>query len=293
MEKIKIYLILIMLTGLAYSCQKEELNSESIFQDSSNEQMTEFDYWLLSNYTYPYNIIFKYKMQDIESSFTYELAPASPQKSVAVAKLIKYIWLETFDEVKGINFLRQYAPKVIHLVGSNAYTQTGTIILGTAEGGMKITLYDINSVNVDNPSRELLRRYMKTIFHEFSHVLHQNKNYTPDFESISKNDYVGGDWNESSETEALAYSKGFVTRYARSEPNEDFVEIISVFVVFGEDNWNAILTQAGPEGASIITQKLDIIKDYLNVSWEIDIYELRRIFQSRLASIDKLDLKNV
>jgi substrate import-associated zinc metallohydrolase lipoprotein len=232
-------------------------------------------------------------MQDIESDFDYELAPASPDKSLAAAKLIKYVWLETFDEVKGIDFLRLYAPKVIHLVGSNAYNAAGNKTLGTAEGGMKITLYDINSINADNPSKELLRRYMKTIFHEFSHILHQNKNYTPDFEAISKNDYVGSDWDASSETEGLAYSKGFVTRYARSEPHEDFVETIAVFIVFGEDEWNSILTKAGTEGADIINQKFNIITEYLSVSWEIDIFALRKIFQSRLDSINKLDLKNI
>lgn len=294
MKKIRIYLGLLILTVISFSCREEELNSESIFKDSGTAQMTPFDHWLLSNYTYPYNINFKYKMQDIETSFAYEqLTPASPEKSMAAAILIKYIWLETFDEMKGIDFLRQYAPKVIHLVGSNAYNQNLTSILGTAEGGMKITLFDINSLDVNNPSQDLMRRYMKTIFHEFSHILHQTKNYSPDFEAISKNDYVGADWSESTETEAIALSKGFVSRYARSEPNEDFVEIISIFVVFGEEHWNSILGRAGTEGANKILQKFDIVKDYLNVSWNIDIYELRRIFHARLLSIDKLDLKNI
>lgn len=293
MRSFKIYLLLFLLIGVFISCQKEELNSESIFKDTDSEQLTAFDYWLLSNYTYPYNISFKYKMQDIETSKSYELAPASPEKSLAMAKLIKYIWLETYDEVKGIHFLRQYAPKVFHLVGSNAYNSSGTIILGSAEDGMKITLYNVNGLDIDNPSLDVLKRYMKTIIHEFSHILHQNKEYTPDFASISKNDYVGSDWSASTETEAIAYSKGFISRYARSEPNEDFVELIAIFVVYGQENWDSILERAGTEGANIIDQKFEIVKEYLNVSWQIDIYELRRVFETRLNSIDQLDLKNL
>lgn len=293
MKKYINYLIVFLFATAIWSCKEEELSSESIFKDKDTSELTDFDRWLLSNYTYPYNINFKYKMQDIESSKSYELTPATPENSLAMAKLIKYIWLETYVEAKGIDFLRQYAPKVIHLVGSNAYNSSGTITLGTAEDGMKISLFDVNSLNVNNPSMVMLQRYMKTIIHEFSHVLHQNKNYTPDFAAISKNDYVGGDWSQSTETTALAYSKGFVSRYARSEPNEDFVEILSIFVVYGEQNWNSILQNAGTEGAAIINKKLDIVKEYLNVSWNIDLFELRRIFETRLGSIDKLDLKNI
>jgi substrate import-associated zinc metallohydrolase lipoprotein len=275
------------------SCQDDELSNESIFQDPDTTGLTSFDSWLLSNYTYPYNISVKYKMQDIETSYSYQLSPASPEKSLALSKIIKHIWLETFDEVKGIAFLRQYAPKVIHLIGSNAYNSSGTITLGSAEDGMKITLYDVNGLDVDNPSTETLRRYMKTIIHEFSHILHQNKNYSVDFKAISENNYVGDNWSSTTETQALAYSKGFVSRYARSEPNEDFVEIISIFVVYGQQNWDSILAQAGTDGANIITQKFQIVNDYLKVSWGIDIYELRRVFESRLNSIDKLNLKNI
>lgn len=131
----------------------------------------------------------------METSYSYQLSPASPGKSLALAKIIKHIWLETFDEVKGVDFLRQYAPKVIHLVGSNAYNSSGTITLGSAEDGMKITLYSVNELNIDNPSAAILQRYMKTIIHEFSHILHQNKNYSTDFQAISENNYVGDDWS--------------------------------------------------------------------------------------------------
>lgn len=292
MKKYKIFLVLIALLALVNACQKDTLSDDSIFQESSKEKMTAFDYWILSNYTYPYNISFKYKMEDIESSYSYDLSPASPDKSLAAAKIIKYVWIETMDEIKGVDFLRLYAPKVIYLVGSNAYTSAGTIILGTAEGGMKITLYDINSINLNNPSKDLMRRYMKTIFHEFAHILHQTKDYPPEFAAISKSDYIGSNWSSSTETEALAFSKGFLSRYSRSEPNEDFVEIFSSFVVYGDSFFNSVLSQAGTEGANKLREKFEILTEYLNVSWNIDIYELQRVFQSRLASIDKLDLKN-
>lgn len=290
MEKIKIFLMLLLLLATAWSCKEDDLSSESIFKESTAEQ-TDFDRWLLSNYTYPYNITFKYKMQDIESNRDYQLAPATVEKSIATAKLVKYLWIETYDEIAGIDFTRKYIPKVIHLIGSGGYNSTGSVVLGTASQGMKITLYDINGMDVKNLDA-LRNGYFKTMYHEFAHILHQNKNYSVDFEAISHNDYVSDDWSASTETLALAYSKGFVSRYARKEPNEDFVETLAYFVVLGQANWDGILAAAGPAGADIINAKFDIVKDYLSVSWGIDIYELRRIFERRLASLDQLDLVN-
>ena len=58
-----------------------------------------FDEWLLANYTYPYNVDFKYRMQDIESDHKYNLVPADYDKSVALAKIIKHVWMEAYTEL--------------------------------------------------------------------------------------------------------------------------------------------------------------------------------------------------
>jgi len=292
MKILKLYLVLFLLTGMFWSCQKDEISSESIFKDSTKEK-TEFDKWLLSNYTYPYNIEVKYKMEDIESDYTVQLVPAETDKCIAMAKLIKYLWLETFIECKDVDFMRSNVPRVIHLIGSGAYSSTGAVTLGTAEDGMKITLYAVNQVNPANPSIMDLRDRMRTCFHEFSHILHQKKNYTTDFWKITNNDYVYNDWSQSINTLQIAYQKGFVSQYARKEPDEDFVETLARYVVYGQDNWDSILNAAGPDGASKITQKLDIVRDYLNVSWGIDIDQLRWIFESRLGNINNLDLTHL
>lgn len=292
MKIFKTYLVLFLLTGIFWSCQEDKLNSESIFKDSTAPQ-SEFDKWLLSNYTYPYNIIFKYKMEDIESDYTVQLVPAQPDKCIAWAKLVKYLWLETYVEAKDVNFVRSNVPRVIHLIGSYAYSSTGIYTLGTAEGGMKITIFGVNSIDPDNPPVAELRNLMRTIFHEFSHILHQKKDYSTDFWKITNNDYLTGDWNQSMYTLQMAYDLGFVSQYSRKEPNEDFVEIIARYVVYGKENWESILKAASADGAAKINQKFDIVKDYLNTSWGVDIDELQRIFQTRIGNIDKLDLTHL
>lgn len=154
-----------------------------------------FDEWLLANYTYPYNVDFKYRMQDIESDHKYNLVPADYDKSVALAKIIKHVWMEAYTELAGPAFLRSYVPKTFHLIGSPAYDSSGTKVLGTAEGGKKITLYEVNSLDFENVDIEVLNEYyFKTMHHEFAHILHQKRNYDPSFDRITEGKYVGSDW---------------------------------------------------------------------------------------------------
>jgi substrate import-associated zinc metallohydrolase lipoprotein len=288
MKKTILYLFALILLMGAWSCNKDEISSNSIF-DNQDTPRNAFDQWLLMNYTYPYNIDFKYRLEDIESNPSYQLAPARVENSIAMAKLIKYLWLEVYDQVGGITFTRTYVPRIILLVGSSGYNPNGTELLGTAEGGMKITLYKINELDVTALSIDVLNEYyFKTIHHEFAHILHQTKNYSSDFLQISSTDYIGESWDDKSLAEA--YGLGFVSQYARSSVNEDFVETLAVYVTSTEAQWNAILTASGTAGKPKIEQKFSIVKDYLTTAWSIDIVALRDAVQERSARIGKLDL---
>ena len=198
------------------SCSEDDLDPKSIFEDQPTSEQNDFDKWILANYTMPYNIALKYHMEDIESNHDYTLAPADYDKSVKLAHIVKYAWLETYDEVAGIDFTRQYVPKVLHLVGSAAYEDNGTMVLGTAEGGLKVTLYLVNNLKID--ADFLNEYYFKTMHHEFAHILHQTKSYDPDYDRISEGLYVSGDWYLESDEDALA--SGFISPYAMSEPRE-------------------------------------------------------------------------
>jgi substrate import-associated zinc metallohydrolase lipoprotein len=288
MRKIVIYIAVLAMAGFYWSCREDELNSDSIFDTSEQERST-FDKWLLENYTYPYNIDFKYRLEDIESDMDYTLTPADVDNSKNLAKLVKFCWLEAYDEVAGIDFTRTYVPKIIHLIGSAAYKGDGSMVLGTAEGGLKITLYLVNSLQVN---KEFLNYfYFKTMHHEFAHILHQTKNYDPDFETVSVGHYIGNDWIYNSDSEA--HQAGFVSPYAQSEPNEDFVENIAIYVTNSPEYWNALLEDAGEEGAAIILQKFEIVRNYLKDTWNIDIDQLRTVVQRRSGELDLLDLDNL
>ena len=240
-------------------------------------------------------------MEDIEADMKYTLAPAMPDKCIALSKVIKYLWLEAYDEVAGLTFTRTYTPRVIHMIGSGAYNTNNTVVLGTAEGGLKITLYRVNDIDPEHvTAAQLNDAYLKTMHHEFAHILHQTKNYSTEYQNITGKDYIGDDWSSNSQTEALARSKGFISRYARYSADEDFVEMISIFVTRDEAAWEALLkasetvAEGNKEtGRALLEQKFEIVKDYMKNSWNIDIYKLRTVVQRRGDSLGQLDLTQI
>jgi substrate import-associated zinc metallohydrolase lipoprotein len=277
---------LLILLG-AGSCSKDEISGNSIFVDSTAPR-TAFDEWLFYNYTSPYNIDVKYKLDYIESDMSYQLAPARVEKAIALIKLIKYLWLEAYDEHAGVDFLRTYVPRVIHLVGSPAYNANGTMMLGAAEGGLKITLYAVNDLDTANVTIAFMNEYyLRTMHHEFAHILHQTKNYPPEFQLITKSGYLGEDWSAHQEWEAL--QAGFISNYSRKSPDEDFVELIAHYLVNTPQDWERKLMQAG-EGKALIKQKIDMVKRYLSSMWNIDLDTLRSIVQERAGNFGKLNL---
>lgn len=263
------------------SCSEDDLDPKSIFEDQPASELNAFDKWIYSNYTVPYNMSLKYHMEDIESDHDYTLAPADFDKSVSLAHIVKYAWLEVYDEVAGIDFTRQYVPKVLHLIGSAAYEDNGTMVLGTAEGGLKVTLYLVNNLRIDKDF--LNEYYFKTMHHEFAHILHQTKNYDTDYDRISEGLYVSGDWYQQREADAL--KKGFISPYAMSEPREDIAEVTSIYVTNTAEYWASKMKAAGTEGAAIINQKLNIVKNYMLTSWNIDMDELRDVVQRRMDDV--------
>ena len=132
MKKYYIYILTAVLPILWGACNNgDDIDTKhSIFSTEPMEH-NGFDEWLLANYTYPYNVDFKYRMQDIESDHKYNLVPADYDKSVALAKIIKHVWMEAYTELAGPAFLRSYVPKTFHLIGSPAYDSSGTKVIMT------------------------------------------------------------------------------------------------------------------------------------------------------------------
>jgi substrate import-associated zinc metallohydrolase lipoprotein len=308
----------LMALGLT-SCEKDEIKSESVIS-VDNYIPNEFDLWLEENYRNPYNIDFKYRYEEIESDLNYYTVPATYEASVKMAHLVKYLCVETYNEVAGIEFTRSQFPKMFFLIGEWEYRNNGSFILGTAEGGRKILLSGLTYLNPilagekesgdfpfefgNNVAENLNHYYIKTIHHEFTHILNQTKDYPTSFRQVTPSSYVSD--SQFSEPYVSAYLKrGFITAYAQTNTAEDFAEMVSEYVTHSPEWWEAQMKAAETKwsedadqtqtGRVLIEQKLDITRDYMRTVWNIDLDELRDCILRRQLDITsgKIDLTDL
>ncbi|MBQ3186367.1 MAG: putative zinc-binding metallopeptidase [Alistipes sp.] len=308
MKKSLLYIALLGISALFCACAEDDLSSESVIKESINAE-TDFDRWLEDNYRAPFNIRFLYRYEDIETNLNYDLTPARELYARILAKAVRYLWLDLYTEQSDVHFMREHSPRVIMVIGSGAHDPTaGTVTLGTAEGGLKITLYVGNwlenyvTINYNNGVDEtdgytvsiksvddFNYYYLHTIHHEFAHILHQKKEYPQDFNVISKGDY-SAQWTSVSDQEAARL--GFITPYASSATHEDFVEVYSNYLSMNDAQWNQRLQMAGSVGADRIQRKLAIVKTYMKEVWDIDVEAMRASLARRYNDIEHIDWSN-
>lgn len=231
------------------SCSEEKLG-DSIFDPTEypldqTAYTFPLDTFVKKNFLEPYNLRYLYRMQDIGSDMNYNLVPCSYDQSVTLAVLCKYLWYDVYEKHVGSTFLKTYSPRIIHVIGSPAYNPTqGTMVLGTAEGGLKITLY--NAEHLSPADIDYMNEYFfKTMHHEFAHILNQRYNRPTDFDLISNGKYNPIDWNNTPDSVAL--SQGFVSNYGSSQAREDWVEVIANYIVKDTITWRNMLNTAAWE----------------------------------------------
>lgn len=283
MKKIILSALLLAAAGVGFtSCSDDDLSSTSIMTPSKAE-MNAFDKWLKANFVDNYNVEFKYRYDHNETDLNYYNVPADSAKAVKLAHIVKYACLEAYDQVVGPDFMRAYFPKMLYAVGNFEYRNNGTIILGTAEGGKKIFLAGTNELDKYMANRDDLNEYyLKTIHHEFTHILNQTKPIPTDFQLVTSKDYVTDSWSKDPYDKSSYYlTHGFISAYSQHSFEEDFAEMVSIYVCNPQSQWDKWLANAGTDGAALITRKLTIVKDYLKTEWKIDLDELRSEVLSR------------
>ena len=250
MKKIQYYisaLLLVAVAAMSFSSCSEDKLGDTIFPaiDETLDPTShsyKLDKFLKENYLDKYNLTFLYKMPDISTNMNYNLVPAEYSNSVDLAVLCKHLWFDVYDKVAGDDFLKRYGPRIILLVGSPAINATsGSETVGLAEGGIKITLFKVNSMDVSN-FQQMNDLYFHTMHHEFAHILHQTKTYPTEFNTISVGRYDANNWQYRGDE---VTSLGFVTPYGSSEYREDFAETIACFITYTETEWNRLLQLAG------------------------------------------------
>ena len=273
-------------------CSEDDLNKTSAVLDSPTVE-NDFDRWLAKNYMEPYNIDFKYRFKDVLGDMDYTLTPADYGQAIKLAKLTLHLTLQVYDEVTGSRqFISENFPKIVHVIGSPAYNENNNIVLGVAEGGKMMTLYQVNIIDYLLNTKDidqLNELFFKTMHHEFGHILHQTRPYSTDFNAVTPSSYVGDACFATYRTDAAARQAGVITRYSSKAPDEDFVEQLSLYVTSTAAEWEAILAQGGSAGRPLLEQKNDIMRAYMLSTWDINIDELRKVVLRRQNEIWSLD----
>ena len=203
--------------------------------------------------------------------------------------------------------MKKYGPRILHLIGSAAVNPANeTIVLGLAEGGLKVSLFYVNQMDVSS-FESLNEFYFLTMHHEFAHILHQTKTYPVSFDQLSTGHYDPTSWQDRIHN--VTASLGFVSTYASSEYREDFAETIAHYITDTQEEWDKLLDTAskgwevqgqslvevadndGVDGKSIILQKVEIARQWFRDSWQMDLDALRAEVQERqnTYSLEVLD----
>ncbi len=289
MKHINILTFLLLCCALAACRRDEKLDDVNDIPGLGGDTWAPgpIDIWIKDSLTTPLNVAVKYKWDQGELDYTHTLVPPKEEKIIPVLSTIRRAWLKPYEAEAGELFVKRYVPKFFVLVGSASYNTDGTITLGTAEGGRKIVLYVLNDFRTKSMAGYVptdsfgVKQMFHTIEHEFGHILHQNAMYPDEYKRISVGMYTSN-WNNVSDADARA--DGFVTAYAMSAPDEDFVEMIAMMLVEGKqgfDNLVNSITQPGPGGTTPgqakarLRQKEAIVVKYFAEAWKINFYSLQ------------------
>ena len=300
-------------TAILTSCSEDEVDKNiSVIVDSQTPQ-NQLDLWLQKNYVERYNIELRYRWEDNQISMDYILVPAKYENSIRMARILKYICFDAFDEVTGgPEFVRSSFPKLVQLVGNPGWNSNNSYTLGSSEGGHKINLwyvnhlgdnlmvYDSNWQLIKNDSvirdrEELNSVYFHTIIHEYAHTFHQRVPYTSEFNQITGTAYLGGSYTSvfSGPDDPSIFQRGFVTAYAAYTANEDFAEVFSTYICSTPEEFQVILDKAGVDGRNKISQKLRIVREYFSSNWGLDIDDVRDAVQRREANLSEQNFDDI
>ena len=269
------------------SCRGGDSFGDSIFDTSvpavdETKATYPFDQWLYDNFVVPYNVDVKYRFDLSASDLNFQLTPADYNRSQLLAHLIRYLFYDVYTKFSGEDFMKKYGPRIFHFIGSSGFNPTtGSEVLGTASGGVKITLYKINEmkpysggVTYNGADVNILNEnYFHTMHHEFSHILHQTKSYPVTFGQVTSGSYDPINWQDRDSV--WTHSHGYVTHYASSATYEDFVETLSCIITDTKHRWmNRIINatamgvrQGDKEDILELIDSLDINLDAPKSHW--------------------------
>ena len=282
----------LFLLAAACACNSDEPGGPSIFDDNDQEEKSEFDLWLERHYVEPYNVNFEYRMPDRETHFNYWVAPPPLDKSIEIAKLIKFVLLDGMAELMSeqedpLLLARTYFPRLLFLVGSYEIDGTGKVVLASAENGIQNTLLGVKFFDRTTDCEQITG----TMIHEFAHILDGNRAVPIEYDLITKDGYIGDQYTNAPSD---YLENGFLSNYARSTPAEDIAVMVAALVGNDAAWWESTLNSIqSAEARAQIEKKRDILIAWLQDEFDIDVYRWHDIYVDRTSRVHEIDWDNL
>lgn len=282
-----ITLLVISTVLIATSCYKDEEVNKPIKEVPLSDDV--LDQYVQENFIDPYGVAVRFKYVDRYVDQTKRVTPPRREVVIPMLDFLTSLWVEPFIEAEnGDRFFRDHVPAEVIFIGSSIYNDDGTITLGTADAGARITLTEVNDINLNN--KQWIIRQLGTIYHEFAHIMHQRYNLPPNWQQISPNGYTSsGSWYNLSDSEAL--QRGFVSPYGTSSYNEDFAELVA-FLLFDANFFDTYINDktcapgtvcaAENEGRALLRRKYNAVLSHYKQNTGVDLLEVRALIQQKL-----------
>jgi substrate import-associated zinc metallohydrolase lipoprotein len=284
---------LLSFSSVMTSCKEDDLGDVESISGLNGPLPVQgpIDKWILDSLTTPYNIGVNYKWDQFEfSDISKTLVPPKEELVIPFSRFVRKAWINPYVEEAGLVFFNKYSPKLFVLSGSVQYLSNGAVVLGQAEGGRKIVIFDVNNFKIKGipgyvagRDSSVVKETVRTLQHEFGHILHQNIMYPVEFKRVSEGLFQGENWINISDRQALA--DGFVTPYASSKYDDDFVDTIAILLTEGRDGYtrlvNSIREGDSLNGTSVadakakLRRKEALVVNYFKTAWGIDFYKLQ------------------
>lgn len=280
MKIINIFRLVIALPilGLLLSCSKSADITPGSYLSTTPTSRNEVDIWIEENFTKPYNIEVVYRWSEPLGDAHGYLYPPTLDSVKPVLKVIKKLWIEPYSSVADPWLVSKIAPRQLVLVGGIKAFEGGAV-LGRAELGRRITIYQIDLIN--KRSRNDLTQILHVMQHEYVHILNQTKSFDQRaFGKITPN-YTATNEIDGKTLQAM----GFITAYSRTNAWEDFAEMVSVMLVHNRSEWDELVNYIPDPGKSKIREKEQMVAGYYKTAYGIDLYQLQEKVQGALMKI--------
>ncbi|MFV0565514.1 MAG: substrate import-associated zinc metallohydrolase lipoprotein [Flavobacteriaceae bacterium] len=277
MRKIIYISILFTISLFVWSCDDSENQVGESQINTDPPILNELDIWLRDNFVKPYNIEVMYKWDINDTDVERYLHPPYQSSVQPVAEALQKIWIEPYSALGGEDFIKKIAPRQFTFVGSFNYNPNSpTITLGVAEAGTKITLFNIDFLDFTDANS--IKQPLKTVQHEYGHILNQNIPIEAAYGEINPENYTAQWFNR---TDAEARELGYITAYGSSQESEDFVEMVSEMLTNSKEEFDAIVESISSEEAKAqIRLKEAMVAEYYKTHFNIDIYELQALTEA-------------